>query len=242
GPSGTFLQQAIAERTKWQRVRIYTTRLVANLLILGVLGAAFYSIYKSTEFSQANSTVPGVAGLLLQYLPSIVITAANFLTPVIFNLLISFEQYSPGTEIKLSLLRSVFLKLASLGVLLYSLWSQITCDGDMTSAVNCQLCGYNYGHYQCWEIKIGQEMYKLMIFDLLIMVAIMMLVDFPRKIFVQYSGSRVARLWGEQEFLVPQNVLEMVYGQTVCWIGSFFAPFLPLLNAVKYILIFYLKK
>ncbi|XP_041038540.1 transmembrane channel-like protein 7, partial [Carcharodon carcharias] len=238
----TFMRQAIAGRTKWQRFRIYITRLLVNLLILAVLGAAFYAIYQSTEFSQANSTEPGVAGLLLQYLPSMVITAANLITPLIFNQLVTLEQYSPETEIQLSLLRSVFLKLASLGVLLYSLWRQITCDGDMISAANCQLCGYNYKQYQCWEIKIGQEMYKLMIFDLLIMVATMILVDFPRKMFVQYSGNRLAQLWGEQEFLVPQNVLEIVYGQTVCWIGSFFSPFLPLLNAVKYILIFYLKE
>ncbi|XP_078065014.1 transmembrane channel-like protein 7, partial [Mustelus asterias] len=237
-----FLRQEIAGRTKCQRFRIYLARLLVNMLILVVIGAAFYAIYSATQFSQANAKDSGIIGLLIQYLPSIVITAANFITPLIFNQLIRFEQYSPTTEIKLSLIRSVFLKLASLGVLLYTLWDQITCEGEMTSASNCQHCGYNYRQYQCWETKIGQEMYKLLLFDLLIVVLIMILLDFPRKIIVQYSQWKMVQLWGEQEFLVPLNVLEIVYGQTVCWIGCFFSPALPLLNTVKYVLIFYLKE
>ncbi|XP_026517985.1 transmembrane channel-like protein 4, partial [Terrapene carolina triunguis] len=52
----------------------------------------------------------------------------------------------------------------------------------------------------------------------------------------------LARLWGQQEFLVPPNVLDLVYGQTVCWVGAAFSPLLPLLNTAKFVLLFYLKK
>ncbi|XP_072351048.1 transmembrane channel-like protein 7, partial [Scyliorhinus torazame] len=237
-----FLRQATARRTRWQRLRTVLTRVLVNALILLVIGAAFYCIYRATEFSQARSKVTGIAGLLVQYLPSIVITLANLVTPLIFNQLVRLERYPPAMEIKLSLFRLVFLKLASLGVLLYSLWAQVTCDGEMLSAAACRRCGYNQEQYQCWETKIGQEMYKLMIFDLLIVVSIMILIDFPRKILVQYSSWKAVQLWGEQEFLLPQNVLELVYGQTVCWVGCFYSPLLPLLNTVKYILVFYLKE
>ncbi|XP_059500391.1 transmembrane channel-like protein 7, partial [Stegostoma tigrinum] len=216
-------------------------RLLLNLLVLAIIGAAFFAIYRATAFSQAHSTTTGITGLLIQYLPSIVITAANLITPVVFNQLVVWEKYSPPTEIQLSLLRSVFLKFASLGVLLYTLWSQLTCHGDSVTASDCQLCGYNYMEYQCWETKVGQEMYKLMIFDFLIIIAVMILVDFPRKMVVQHCRWRVAELWGLQEFAVPQNVLEMVYGQTLCWIGSFYSPLLPLLNTLKYLLTYHLK-
>lgn len=43
----------------------------------------------------------------------------------------------------LSLARSVFLRLASLLVLLFSLWNQITCGGN-AEAEKCKTCGYNY--------------------------------------------------------------------------------------------------
>lgn len=39
--------------------------------------------------------------------------------------------------------RTVFLRLASLVVLLFSLWKQITCGGD-SEAKDCKTCGYNY--------------------------------------------------------------------------------------------------
>lgn len=43
----------------------------------------------------------------------------------------------------LSLARTVFLRLASLLVLLLSLWNQITCGGN-AEAEECKTCGYNY--------------------------------------------------------------------------------------------------
>lgn len=49
--------------------------------------------------------------LVVEYLPSIVITLANFITPLIFNLIINFEDYSPAFEIRFTLMRqSAFRK------------------------------------------------------------------------------------------------------------------------------------
>lgn len=47
---------------------------------------------------------------------------------------------------------------------------------------------------------------------------------------------------GTQEFQVPDEVLGLIYAQTVVWVGSFFCPLLPLLNTAKFLLLFYLKK
>lgn len=41
---------------------------------------------------------------------------------------------------------------------------------------------------------------------------------------------------------MPDDVLGLIYAQTVVWVGSFFCPLLPLLNTVKFLLLFYLKK
>jgi hypothetical protein len=43
--------------------------------------------------------------LLVLYLPSIVITLANFITPIIFTKIIRYEDYSPGFEVRLTILR-----------------------------------------------------------------------------------------------------------------------------------------
>ncbi|KAG8513620.1 Transmembrane channel-like protein 7 [Galemys pyrenaicus] len=177
--------------------------------------------------------------LLILYLPSIVITLANFITPMIFARIIHYEDYSPGFEIRLTILRCVFMRLATICVLVFTLGSKITsCDNN-----SCELCGYNQKLYPCWETQVGQEMYKLMIFDLIITLAVTLFVDFPRKLLVTYcSSSKLIQCWGQQEFAIPDNVLGIVYGQTISWIGAFFSPLLPAIATLKFIVIFYVKE
>uniref|UniRef100_A0A8C2H2Y9 Transmembrane channel-like protein n=1 Tax=Cyprinus carpio TaxID=7962 RepID=A0A8C2H2Y9_CYPCA len=233
------IKRKMANRTRGEKCRIYALRAALNLFVMAVLVACFYCIYEATVFSQRKQAEDQKSNFLLElvveYLPSIVITLANFITPLIFNLIISFEDYSPAFEIRFTLMRCVFMRLASIGVLLFSLWVQIT------SCLDCP-CGYNHRLYPCWETHVGQEMYKLVIFDFLIIAAVTIFVEFPRKIIVNYCDCGLAKWWGPQEFAIPQNVLEIVYGQTICWIGTFYCPLLPAINTVKYVLVFYLKK
>ncbi|XP_053550906.1 transmembrane channel-like protein 7 isoform X2 [Bombina bombina] len=182
--------------------------------------------------------VPYSTSLVTEYLPSIVITLANFITPLIFEFIVRYEDYSPAFEIKLTLIRCVFVRLASIVVLLISLWTQITSCGSQA----CTLCGYNHKLYPCWESRVGQEMYKLMIFDFLIISAVTLFVEFPRKLVVTYSSWKPAKWLGQQEFQIPENVLQIVYGQTICWIGTFYSPLLPAIATIKYVLVFYIKK
>ncbi|XP_077094039.1 transmembrane channel-like protein 7 isoform X3 [Siphateles boraxobius] len=231
----------MANRTRGERCRIYALRATLNLFVMAVLVTCFYCIYMATVFSQHKRVEEEkrafLQELVVEYLPSIVITLANFITPLIFSLIITFEDYSPAFEIRFTLMRCVFMRLASIGVLLFSLWVQITSCGSS----NCP-CGYNHQFYPCWETHVGQEMYKLVIFDFLIIAAVTVFVEFPRKIIVNHCNHGLVRWWGQQEFAVPQNVLEIVYGQTICWIGTFYCPLLPAINTVKYVLVFYLKK
>ncbi|XP_066517905.1 transmembrane channel-like protein 7 [Hoplias malabaricus] len=235
------IRQKMAERSRREKCRIYSLRFALNLFVIAVLGCCFYSIYSATIFSQQKQAQGlqdyFIMKLIIEYLPSIVITLANFITPVIFSIIISFEDYSPAFEIRFTLMRCVFMRLASIGVLLFSLWSQITSCGDDVCP-----CGYNHRIYPCWETHVGQEMYKLMIFDLLIIASMTLFVEFPRKILVKHCDLRLVKWWGQQEFAIPQNVLEIVYGQTICWIGTFYCPLMPAINTIKYFLVFYIKK
>lgn len=235
------IKQKIADRTRRERCRIYIIRLILNLFVIGVLAACFYSIYVATIVSQKaqmdSKKDNFIVDLIYEYLPSIVITLANFMTPLLFSLIINFEDYSPAFEIRFTLMRCVFMRLTSIGVLLFSLWSQITkCTNGPC------VCGYNHVLYSCWETRVGQEMYKLTIFDFIIIFAVTVFVEFPRKLIVQYCDCGLAKWWGQQEFAIPQNVLEIVYGQTICWIGTFYCPILPAICTLKYFFIFYIKK
>lgn len=235
------IKQKIADRTRKERCRIYLIRLILNLFVIGVLAGCFYSIYIATIFSQKvqmdKIKENFIVDLIYEYLPSIVITLANFITPLLFSIIINYEDYSPAFEIRFTLMRCVFMRLTSIGVLLFSLWSQITkCEKEPC------ICGYNHLLYSCWETRVGQEMYKLTIFDFIIIVAVTIFVEFPRKLIVNYCDCGLAKWWGQQEFAIPQNVLEIVYGQTICWIGTFYSPMLPAICTIKYFFIFYIKK
>ncbi|XP_008284064.1 transmembrane channel-like protein 4 [Stegastes partitus] len=235
------IKQQAAALTLSQRALLYSLRVCMWFVALGLIAAAFYGIFVATNFSQERSGQAGILGLIFEYLPSIVITAGNFVVPLLCDQIALVERYSPSTTIILALLRAVFLRLVSLGVLLLTLWTQITCDGNMTSG-DCELCHYNYKIYPCWETRVGQEMYKLTLFDFLINIATLVLAEFPRRMLVDNWSSRLTQWFGRQEFVVPSNVLGLVYGQTVVWTGALFCPLLPLINTIKFVCLFYCKK
>ena len=58
----------------------------------------------------------------------------------------------------------------------------------------------------------------------------------------KFDESFVLQKVGLQEFELPKNVLEIVYTQTICWIGGFFCPLIPGITAVKLFVFFYVKK
>lgn len=56
-------------------------------------------------------------------------------------------------------------------------WKDIVLESvSETSSPSCSSCAS-----QCWETRVGQEMYKLTVFDLLITIATLVLVEFPRR-------------------------------------------------------------
>uniref|UniRef100_A0A3P9HY53 Transmembrane channel-like protein n=1 Tax=Oryzias latipes TaxID=8090 RepID=A0A3P9HY53_ORYLA len=229
------LKKRAASLTLLKKFGLHSLRLLMALLVLGLNIAAFYGISYATTYSQVNDvkvmdvTHDGVQDLFFEYLPSIVISVANFLVPLLCDQIAKVEHYSPSITVIVALLRAVVLRFVGLGVLLFTLWDQITCTGNMDDA-KCKECSYNY----CWETRVGQEMYKLTLFDLLINIAVLVLVEFPR--------SKVSQLVGRQEFVVSSNVLGLVYSQTVVWTGALFSPLLPLINTVKFVILFYCKK
>lgn len=63
-----------------------------------------------------------------------------------------------------------------------------------------------------------------------------------RRLLCSGCPGALGRVAGTQEFEVPDEVLGLIYAQTVVWVGTFFCPLLPLLNTAKFLLVFYQKK
>ena len=54
---------------------------------------------------------------------------------------------------------------------------------------------------------------------------------------VEFAKKKV----GRQEFDIPKNVLDLIYGQVLLWLGAFFSPLLPAIVVIKNFVTFYLK-
>ncbi|XP_034399071.1 transmembrane channel-like protein 7 [Cyclopterus lumpus] len=217
-----------AQRTLGLRVRLYLLRFVLNLLVLSLLGGAFFLIYFATKTSQQESGHYWLFSLVLEYLPPITITVVNLLLPHMFRKISSFEDYSFTMQVNATLVRSIFLKLASLGIYLFFIFT--TRERQKYS-------------FHCRENMFGREMYKLCIFNFLATFCDTFLLKYPRKLLQEkYPSSLLARLSGKQRFLIPFKVLDLVYSQTVSWVGVYYCPLLPLIGTATLMATFYIQK
>ncbi|XP_059937833.1 transmembrane channel-like protein 8 [Mesoplodon densirostris] len=228
----------VQHQTRAQRACHLLTYLRVNILIGLLVAGAISAIFWATKYSQDNKEES--LFLLLQYLPPGVIALVNFLGPLLFVFLVQLENYPPNTEVNLTLIWCVVLKLASLGMFSFSLGQTVLCIGR--NKTSCESYGYNACDYQCWENSVGEELYKLSIFNFLLMVAFTFLVSLPRRLLVDRFSGRFWAWLDREEFLLPKNVLDIVEGQTVTWMGLFYCPLLPLLNSIFIFLTFYIKK
>ncbi|KAM9770847.1 transmembrane channel-like protein 7 [Menidia menidia] len=214
-----------AQRTLGQKLRLYLLRFILNLVVLSLLGGAFCLIYFSTIRSRGEniSSFHWLVGLVLQYLPPMTISFVNIVLPHMFRKISSFEDYSLTVQVNATLVRSIFLKLASLGIYLSFLF--------LSPPKTCR------------ENQFGREMYKLCVFNFLATFCNAFLFNYPRKLLQEARPtSLLARLSGKQHFLIPFNVLDLVYGQTVSWVGVHYCPLLPLIGTVTLMATFYIKK
>ncbi|KAG8565130.1 hypothetical protein GDO81_012726 [Engystomops pustulosus] len=224
-----------------RRVFIIALRVFLNCIILALIAGSFYLIYLATGISQdyqEKSDDPFLS-LVTQYLVPIVISLVLLILPYIFRFIVTFEGLSPSAEITLTLIRCVFLRLGTLGIFLLSLGQKILCLGG--SKAPCETCGYN-AKFQCWETVVGQEFYKLCVFNFLELLGEFVFLQLLWSFLFSRYKCRVIQWIGKQNFQLSQNVLDTLYGQTLVWGGMFYAPLLPLLNLIFIFITFYVKK
>ncbi|XP_067944299.1 transmembrane channel-like protein 7 isoform X2 [Watersipora subatra] len=246
-----------AERYKSRSSRktciILLIRLSVSLVVLGILVGCAAAVYyaqieadkrltsrKERESEMQQSSREVFNDFVWQYLPSVLITIMYAIFPIFFKKLATLEKWYPATEQNITIARIVALRLGTVLLLLLPIYiSVVSCSSSSSEANVCGTCDYS-----CWETFIGQQIYKLVLLDLFVIVGVVFFVEFPRKcIWKRYKESSVIiRSIGQEEFDIPVNVMDIVYTQTLCWVGTFYCPLLPFITLFKVIVFFYVRK
>ncbi|XP_005391162.1 PREDICTED: transmembrane channel-like protein 5 isoform X2 [Chinchilla lanigera] len=216
------LSEILQENVKFtfrQQLARFSAHIAAWLVSTGVAVACcvavFYLAEYNSEFLRTHRD-PG-AVLLLPF----VVSCINLAVPRFYSMFGLVERYEmPRHEVYILLIRNIFLKISIIGILCYY-WLNIVALSDE----------------ECWETFIGQEIYRLLLMDFVFSLADSFLGEFLRRII----GMRFIKSLGLQEFDIARNVLELIYAQTLVWIGIFFCPLLPLIQMIALFIMFYVK-
>uniref|UniRef100_H2MDF0 Transmembrane channel-like protein n=1 Tax=Oryzias latipes TaxID=8090 RepID=H2MDF0_ORYLA len=152
-----------------------------------------------------------------------VVSLMNLVIPLFFSLFNKFEHYSNNrSQIYSQVVRNVLLRMSILGVLCYHWMNEVSQRES----------------FLCWESMVGQALYRLVIVDFLFLMLGSFFGEFLRNVI----GTKLHRRLGPPEFDVARNVLDLIYAQTLAWIGLYFSPLLPSIQILKFFILFYLKK
>ncbi|XP_053850736.1 transmembrane channel-like protein 6 isoform X1 [Vidua macroura] len=203
--------------------------LLAWALALGsVLGCVLAVHYFSEHMhvvqqeQQARGSGRWQQEAILLVLP-LVVSLLNALMPHLYNLLAMWEkQDSPVTQVYVAITRNLILKMVILILLCYHWLSRsVVCSTE-----------------ECWETCVGQDLYRFMVMDFIFTLLDTLFGELIWRLILEKRLKTKQR----PEFDIARNVLELIYGQTLTWLGVLFAPLLPAVQMLKLLLLFYIKK
>lgn len=190
------------------------------LLYLGTTLGCAVAVYTFSELVIERPVSAEREGALLA-LP-VVVGLINLGAPYLYRCLAALERHdSPVLEVYVAICRNLILKMVVLGILCYH-WL-----GRRVGALKDQ----------CWENFVGQELYRLMAMDFIFTLLDTLFGELVWRLIAEKKLQR-----GKPEFDIAGNVLELIYGQTLTWLGVLFSPLLPAMQIIKLLLLFYVKK
>ncbi|XP_063863513.1 transmembrane channel-like protein 7 [Scylla paramamosain] len=225
-----FLQRKL-RRTKREYVTLFLTRACVNVLVAGLIIGGWVGIYFLVDISQKNIDGDSYETFFWEYAPTVTVAAFNFLYPLLFTFVVQYEHYRGHTELLVTLIRSVFVRLTSLVVLISTKLIVISQESR-----NCD----PEDPYICWETHLGQQVYSVFVLDAILQCGMTFVVDVTRKALGRFNSPLLKTL-SQIEFFVPGHVLDVVYLQCICWLSIIHAPVLFIVCSLYFCLLFFLK-
>ncbi|XP_064890270.1 transmembrane channel-like protein 6 isoform X3 [Columba livia] len=232
----TQLKELLAEQRSRSRSRSLCQRLghCAVLLLAwavslgtvlgGVLAVHHVSQHMHTVQQELRAQGSGrqQREAVLLVLP-LTVSLLNTLLPHLYTLLARWErQDSPAAQVYVAICRNLILKMVVLGLLCYQWLSRrVVCSME-----------------ECWETCVGQDLYRFMVIDFMFTLLDTLFRELLWRLILEKRLKRKQK----PEFDIARNVLELIYGQTLTWLGVLFAPLLPAVQTLKLLLLFYIKK
>ncbi|KAM9305535.1 transmembrane channel-like protein 5 [Gastrophryne carolinensis] len=204
------------------RLAIHLAAWIASTgMTIGCCAGVYFlcvKVGRTTQGSNYNDLTKQAATLVV----AVVVSLINLIMPLVYAMFGLVEKFKyPRHEIYVVILRNVVLKISVIGILCYY-WLEEVAEGG----------------FECWESYVGQDIYRLVVIDFLFVLAGSFFGEFIRRII----GTYCLKKWGKPEFDIARNVLDLIYAQTLAWIGIFFSPLLPIIQMIKIFIIFYVKR
>ncbi|CAH6792998.1 Tmc5 [Phodopus roborovskii] len=202
-----------------QQLTQFSAHVAAWLVSTGVAAACCVAVYYLAEYNSEflkTHRNPG-AVLLLPF----VVSCINLAVPRFYSMFHLVERYEvPRQEVYVLLIRNILLKISIIGILCYYWLNIVALSGE-----------------ECWETLIGQDIYRLLLMDFVFSLTDSLLGEFLRRL----VGTKFITSLSLQEFDIARNVLELIYAQTLTWLGIFFCPLLPFIQMITLFIMFYVK-
>ncbi|KFO86436.1 Transmembrane channel-like 5, partial [Buceros rhinoceros silvestris] len=217
--SREVLSYSVRERVV--RIGIHLVSWVASLgtAVAACAGVYFLSINNLKLFvkGRKNDLETQAAMLVLPIVTSLLNTSI----PFFYSWLGHLERFQiPGQQIYVTIIRNITLKISIVGILCYY-WLNVVAASES----------------QCWETLIGQDVYRLVLVDFIFCLLGSFFGEFLQRII----GTTVCVSRGLPEFDIGRNVLDLIYAQTLTWIGILFSPLLPAIQMISFSIVFYVK-
>ncbi|KAK4874902.1 hypothetical protein RN001_014262 [Aquatica leii] len=207
------------KRMSWLQ-KFYTTvlQIVCNFIIIFLLGGTGYILWLliKQQHSNISEDTSSSIGVLL----AIIINLIMLFFPMIFSFIVQYEDYkNPRAALYITLLRTFLLKVVVVGVFI-AFWLVHSRNEN------------------CWETSIGQHIYRLILFDFVFSVIVAALVE--GLCFVLYK--KVWKNMGAPKFDIARHTLQLMYNQTLFWVGFYFSPLLSVVVVLKLWLSWYIRR
>uniref|UniRef100_UPI00358EC973 transmembrane channel-like protein 5 isoform X1 n=1 Tax=Myxine glutinosa TaxID=7769 RepID=UPI00358EC973 len=207
------------------------------LFVLGTTIGCCAAVFFISKATKPESNVQDSATEARLLLMPIAVCSFNVVAPLLFSILSLLEDYKyPRHYIAVNIFRNVILRLCILGILCYY-WLHDVAKEKRSNVTLLE------PEVTCWETFVGQDLYRLVIMDFLFSLLGTFFGEFVWRLVATFHSKQGQKLESRKpEFDIARNVLDLIYAQTLAWLGVFFAPLLPVIQIIKLVIIFYIKK